>query len=181
MGAWGPVAAGDSCTLAISFAPQGKGARSATLQISSNDASSPASVPLSGTGGSLPQGPSGNNGTNGTNGKNGKNGQIELVVCHKVTTTTTVNGHKVKKTVQKCTTRLVSGPVKFTIDGDDLGASVSRAGIVYARGYAVPEGRGRYQLVLHRLRRARPGRYTLTLRQRGGKHQIVHRTQITLR
>ena len=65
----------------------------------------------------------------GTTGKNGKTGQIELVVCNKVTKTTTVNGHKVKKTVQKCTTRLVSGRVKFTIDGDDLGASVSRASV----------------------------------------------------
>jgi hypothetical protein len=54
---------GSSCQLTIYFAPEAEGSRSASLQIQSNDyAKSPASVPLSGTGGQLPQGPAGQSG-----------------------------------------------------------------------------------------------------------------------
>jgi hypothetical protein len=161
-----------SCQIAVNFAPQAQGVRGATLKIASNDANGPASVSLSGTGGSLPQGPPGKNGTPG------KNGKIELVVCNKVTKTVVVKGHKVKKTRQRCSARLVSGKVKFVIDGDDLGASVAHAGVVYATGYAVPEGASRYQLVLHNLRPMRPGHYTLTLRHH---HRVLRRTVISLR
>ena len=73
----------------------------------------------------------------------GRAGRIELVACRTVTHKRTKNGRKVAIKVKKCRTRLVSGPVKFTIDGDDLGASVSRAGITYATGVAIPTGTDR--------------------------------------
>ncbi|MGZ6839345.1 MAG: hypothetical protein ACXVHC_02640 [Frankiaceae bacterium] len=77
--------------------------------------------------------------------------------------------------------RLVSGPVKLTIDGDDLGATVSRAGVTYATGVAIPTGTDRWQLVLTpRMRKLRSGRYTLTLRTPRGRHRVVERTTITL-
>lgn len=51
----GSVAPGETCQLTVSFAPQGTGARSATLEIASNDyVNSPLEVPLSGTGSSPP-------------------------------------------------------------------------------------------------------------------------------
>jgi hypothetical protein len=112
-------------------------------------------VPLSGTGGQLAQGPSGQAGATGATGQTGPQGpagktgpqgpagKIELVVCNTVTkTTTTGTGstrHKHTVKVRRCTTRLVSGTVKFVIDGDDLGASVSQAGVVL--GWAAPPPR----------------------------------------
>lgn len=94
---------------------------------------------------------------------------------------TTKKGHKHKVTVEKCTTRLVSGTVKFAIDGDDLGASVSRAGVTYATGHAVPTGAGGWKVVLTReIHKLRPGRYTVTLRSRHGRRQIVQRRTITI-
>ena len=53
------IAPAASCDLTVRFAPQGQGARSGALMIASNDPAGPAGVPLSGTGGLLPQGPSG--------------------------------------------------------------------------------------------------------------------------
>jgi len=134
-----------------------------------------------------PQGQAGQTGATGAPGQNGATGasgpagQIELVVCNTVKKTTTKNGHKHTTKVQKCSTRLVSGVVKFTIDSDDLGASVSRAHHVYATGVAVPTGPGQWQLVLTRhLRHLRSGRYTLTLRTFQSHHRVVQRTKITI-
>ena len=192
----GPIASGAICVVGVAFAPQAQGASSATLQIASNDPNGPASVSLSGTGGQLPQGPRGPTGTTGATGQTGATGasgatgptgaqgvagKIELVVCNKVTKTTIAHGKKHKTTVQHCRTRLVSGVVKFTIDRDDLGASVSRAGITYATGLAIPTGTDRWQLILTRhLRKLRPGRYTLTLRSRHGGRRILERRPITI-
>ena len=198
-GCLGQIAAGASCALGVSFAPQAPGNRTARLQIASNDPNSPASVPLSGTGGQLPQGPpgatgatgltgatgaqgpQGSAGQNGAPGAQGPAGKIELVVCHKTTKTTTTHGKKHTRTVQKCTTRLVSGPVKFVIDSDVLGASVSRAGATYATGVAIPVAADSWHLVLTRhLHSLRPGRYTLALRGRHGARRILERRPITI-
>jgi hypothetical protein len=73
-GCLGQIAPSDSCELTVRFAPQAEGARSATLLIASNDPSGPASVPLSGTGGSLPQGPPGPGGPPGAAGPPGTAG-----------------------------------------------------------------------------------------------------------
>ena len=210
-GCLGPISAGSSCIVGVSFAPPEQIALSAVLLIFSNDPNSPASVLLSGTGGQLPQGPPGQTGATGQTGQTGATGQtgppgvtgptgatgqtgatgatgprgpagrIELVVCNKVTKTVTTSGHKHKVTVQKCTTRLVSGTVKFKIDSGDLGASVSRAHVVYATGVAARRGAGHWQLLLTRhTRQLRPGRYTLMLRTLRGRHRIVERTTITI-
>ena len=98
-----------------------------------------------------------------------------------MTKTVTTKAHKHKITVQKCTTRLVSGTVKFVIESEDLGATVSRAGVTFATGLAIPMGADRWQLVLTRqIHRLRPGHYTLTLRTRHGKRRIVELRQITI-
>ncbi len=164
-GCMGQVAAGASCTLDVSFAPQGQGARSASLQIASNAQGSPASVPLSGTGGSLPQGPQGP----GRDRPGGQSWQIELVVCQKV--------KKHGKTTQHCTAKLVTGPVKFTTARDTDSATVARAGVTYASGIAIRTGAGRWQLVLRDRRVLRAGRYTLTLRS---GHRVTERRSIVI-
>jgi hypothetical protein len=189
-GCLGQIAPNASCTIGVSFAPQEQGRSSATLQIASNALNSPASVSLSGTGGQLPQGPAGQTGQTGQTGAQGPQGQkgaqgkpgrIELVVCRTVTETKTRNGHKHTIKVRKCSTRLVSGKVKFVVDSDDLGASLSRGHRVYATGVAVPTGAGRWQLVItHHVRQLRSGRYTLILRTLHSHRRVVQRTAITI-
>ena len=133
-GCLGPVLPGASCQIGIGFAPQAQGIRSASLVIASNAPDSPLILPLSGTGGQLPQGPPGQTGATGATGATGSQGpegppgQIELVVCKAMKKTVTTHGHKHKVKVQKCTTRLVSGTVKFTTAAGDLRATVARAG-----------------------------------------------------
>jgi hypothetical protein len=128
----------------------------------------------------------GTNGTNGTNGANGAAGaagangatgaqgatgpqgpagKVELVVCKSVTTGT----GKKKKTVQKCTTRLTSSPVKFTTTGVATTAVLSRGGVVYATGTATRSG-NQTRLLLTPRRRLVKGRYTLMLTRRH-RHQ----------
>jgi len=162
----------------VGFAPQAQGTRTGTLVIASNDPASPASVLLSGTGGQLPQGP------RGLTGPAGSNGEIELITCKSVTKTVTRKVHgkskKVKVTVQKCTGKLVSGPVSFTIGGAADKATISRAGVVYARGISVAAGAGRSQLLLTRSRSLRRGWYTLTLTRRLGHRRITHRLRIEI-
>jgi hypothetical protein len=192
-GCLGPIAAGANCTVGVAFAPQQQGASSATLQIASNDPNGPARVSLSGTGGQLPQGPTGPTGPTGPNGPagatgptgatgaQGRAGQIELVVCRTVTKKTTKHGRKVPVNVKKCTTRLVSGKVKFTIASHAVDANVSRAGVTYATGGAIPTGTSRLELVLiRRIHPLRRGRYILTLRSRHGERRILERTAITI-
>jgi streptogramin lyase len=131
------------------------------------------------------KGPAGANGTNGKAGANGtngaqgpagaagatgpagKDGQIELVTCKTVVVK--------KKKKQKCTTKLVSGTVKFTASA--ARASLSRAGVVYATGRA-SSVHGRTRLVLRPLRRLSAGRYTLTL---ASGHGHTAREQLTIR
>jgi Glycine rich protein/Abnormal spindle-like microcephaly-assoc'd, ASPM-SPD-2-Hydin len=170
-----PIAGGASCTLNVRFAPQAQESRQATLQIASNDPASPASVPVAGTGGALPQGPPGTNGTNGTNGKTGATGrrgpagEIELVTCKPVTK----GKGKHKKTVQKCSTKLTSSPVKFTTAGDLIAAVLSRGDIVYAKGSAVRAGK-QTKLLLTPLHTIRKGSYALTLTHgRNRQHETI--------
>jgi hypothetical protein len=184
-GCLGPVAIGASCPIGVSFAPQEQGVRTASLQVASNDPSSPLAVSLSGTGGSLPQGPpgpAGGTGATGPTGAKGAPGQIELVVCRTVTKKATKNGRRVavKVKVKKCSTRLVSGPVKFTIDKDDVGASVSRGHVVYATGKVVAAGPDRWEVVLKGNKQLRAGRYTLTLRGRHNGRWTTYRRAVTI-
>jgi virginiamycin B lyase len=179
------VAPSESCQLTVSFAPQGQGARSASLQIFSSDfANSPFQVPLSGVGGQLPQGPQGTNGSNGApgqtgqvgpNGTPGPAGQIELVTCK------TVTQRKGKKSVKRqvCSGRLVTGKVSFTTGSER--DTLSRGGVVYATGSSVSSAADRAGLTLVPLRRLGPGRYTLTRRVRRGPRWVTRRSDITIR
>ena len=58
------------------------------------------------------------------------------------------HGRKIPVKVKKCTTRLVSGKVKFTIASHAVEANISRAGVTYATGRAIPTGTHQWQLVL---------------------------------
>jgi hypothetical protein len=69
-----PVAPGGSCTASVRFAPQAANARSASFTVTSNGATSSASVTVSGTGGSLPMGPEGPAGDDGAPGAPGTAG-----------------------------------------------------------------------------------------------------------
>lgn len=171
-GCLGPIAAGASCQIGVSFAPQEQGASSASLGIASNDPSGPTSVSLSGTGGQLPTGPTGPAGQTGPRGPRGRAGKIELVLCRAATTHK--EGH-----VKKCSTRLVSGVVKFQLDADDR-VTVVRGHVVFATGVQVTLGHGRTQLMLTPSRRLVRGRYTLTLRTHHGDRRVLKRTTITI-
>ncbi len=70
----GPVVFEATCQLTVHFAPQGEGARTASLEIASNAGGATTVIELSGTGGSLPQGPPGATGPAGTAGAEGSQG-----------------------------------------------------------------------------------------------------------
>jgi hypothetical protein len=166
----GAVAPGESCQIGVSFAPQGEGPRSASLQILSNDyADSPLLEPLSGTGGALPRGPRGPAGARGPAGK------VELVTCR--TVKTKVHGHRRK--VKKCSARIVSGPVRFTTTAADR-VTVSRGRVTYATGTSVELRPGVQQLLLSCRRRLRPGRYTLKAHTGHGLGTLTTGSTITI-
>jgi streptogramin lyase len=111
-----------------------------------------------------PSGPAGTNGANGaqgpagTAGAQGPAGQVELVTCTPVTT----GKGKHKKTVQRCTSKLTSSPVKFTTVGTAIAADLSRGKVLYATGSAIDSGR-QTRLLLSPRRTIAKGSYTLTL------------------
>ncbi|MGO9763565.1 MAG: collagen-like protein [Solirubrobacteraceae bacterium] len=117
-----------------------------------------------------PAGEKGNTGARGETGPPGAQGpagKIELVTCD------TVKGK------QHCTTKLVSGTVKFTTSGSSTQATLSRHGVVYATG-AARIARGRMSLRLVPLRGLRPGKYTLTLISGTGRHKRISRESFIL-
>jgi hypothetical protein len=146
------IAVGAMCTLHVRFGPSAAGARQATLELPGDD---PVTVPLSGTGGQLPQGPAG---APGPRGPRGPAGRVRLVTC------------RVVKQHRRCTTSLVRGTVKFTITGRAK-ATLTRRGVRYATGTA----RGA-RVVLHARRRVPAGRYTL----RVGRHAVSVRIRSTV-
>ncbi len=178
-----------SCTVGLRFAPQATGstARAATLNIPYTDGTNPpagaANPPLgvvtdslSGNAEPTPAGPSGVTGPPGPPGpagpagRAGANGEIELLTCKKVTKTIRVHGHNDRVSVEQCTGKVVSGPVKFTIMSDAV-ATLTRAGVVYASGYASGS-----RLVLAGRRALRPGSYVLI--QRRGRVTTRHEVAI---
>ncbi len=191
-----PVTAGSSCTIGVRFAPSAPGASAATLSLRTNAAVAPAGVSLSGTGGQLPQGPPGQTGATGSTGATGKTGatgrtgktgatgragKVELVVCTTTTKTKIVNGKKRRISVKKCTTKLVSGTVKFVTAARSMGAVLARGGRVYATGRAIrPSSGGGVRLVLNDRRRLNAGRYALTLRMHRGHRWIEVPSAITI-
>jgi virginiamycin B lyase len=167
------VAPGASCQLEVYFSPQGVGARSATLQIATNDyANGSLQVPLSGTGAtapvvsSAPQSSPPPPVSTTPNGPQQPAPRVELVSCKTVTKTVfrKVRGktRKLRVKQQKCSRRLVTGAVGATTGAVDR-ATISRGGVRYATGTGVQLAGGRSQLVLTEIRPVRNGRYTLTL------------------
>lgn len=153
----------------------------ATASLSGATEPVPASAGLTGpTGATGPAGPIGPAGTTGPVGPSGRpgpagpagtQGQIDLVTCTRTTTIVTINRHRQTVSRQRCTSKLVSAPVTFTV-ANGTAVTLSRAGIVYASGRAA----GR-RIVLAAHRAVRPGRYTLTLRrgaQRRRQDVTVH-------
>jgi hypothetical protein len=172
-GCLGTVAPAGSCALTISFAPQGQGTRTATLNVATTDyANSPLQVSLSGTGGSLPQG------ATGPAGPAGAAGEVELATCKIVTVTVKKHGKRVKKQEQKCTTKTVTGVVKFTTT--QIRAKLTRGQTVYATGTSSSLGGGRAELLLDATQTLKPGSYTLTTKTRDGKRWRTVRTTVRL-
>jgi sugar lactone lactonase YvrE len=171
------VPPGQSCQITIGFAPQAQGARSATLELDSNDfANSPLVVAVSGTGGTLPQGPVGPAGASGAPGAEGPAGpsgplgpaglpgppgtagKVELITCMPVAKKSGGN----RRQISKCHGRVVSGTVSFTTAAGDP-ATLSRGRLVYAEGASVPLGGGRWQLLVADVRPLHRGTYVLTV------------------
>jgi hypothetical protein len=166
----------NTCAVKVRFAPQGTGTRTASLQIKSNADSSPTTVALSGTGGTLPKGDPGDPGTKGDPGAKGNPGakgdtgppgpagrdaNVTCKVLHPVTT---------KKKKKTTTTVVVKCMVFFATSKTVVGASLLRGRVVYARGTA---SHGR--LKLRTVRRMKAGDYRLKLvTPKGGTSRIVH-------
>jgi hypothetical protein len=178
-----PVSPGSSCVVGVRFDPQAQGASSASVALQTNALTQPAPVTLSGSGGSLPQGPTGAAGQTGARGPAGKNGLVELVTCKTVTRTVikTIHGKhtKVKVRKQVCTTKTVTGPVKFTT-ASAARAVLSRGRVIYATGIAGLSAT-HPEMILSAARRLRPGRYTLTRRWTTGRTNHTRRQTIMLR
>jgi hypothetical protein len=123
---------------------------------------------------------SGPTGPTGATGPRGPAGKVELVTCKKVRTTVKRKHKRVHVTKQKCATKLVSGPVKFKTARADQRASLSRAGVIYATGYAHRTRNG-LQTSLIAARKLARGRYLLTLTSNHGPRATTSRHQVTIR
>jgi hypothetical protein len=175
-------AAGDvghqlSCTTTVTYAllPTTTSATSPPVTVIPQ-----ASGPTGQTGSQGPPGQTGSPGVAGQTGPPGPAGKVELVSCKTVTKTVTRKHKKVRVKRQSCTTQLLAGPVKFTAAAADARATLSRAGVVYATGYASypPAGVRTRLLAARQLAR---GRYTLTLISRHGTRQATTQQQVTIR
>jgi hypothetical protein len=163
-----------NCFVGVRFTPGAAGPRSATLTLgASNSNPTPATVSLLGTGvapnsgptgatgAAGPQGPAGLAGLQGPAGPVGPQGAVELVTCRSVAPSTSHKHGATHSKVMKCTTKLVSGPVKFTTTGAVSRAVLSHGGVIEARG--IVSGRGGSAILLSTSRRLKAGRYTLAL------------------
>jgi hypothetical protein len=124
-----------------------------------NTDGSPTSTQSNITGAQGPPGPAGANGAAGANGK------VELVTCRQVTVTVKRKVHgktrKVRVKKQRCTGKLVSGPVKFTLTGKVVHATFTRDRRVVASGRMVAAST-RSEGLFTVSRRISAGTYTLT-------------------
>ena len=173
-----------SCTIQVQFTPSAAGARTATLSLQDNEPV-PASITLSGNGVPANSGPAGVTGPAGTTGPagatgpagprgaRGRPGEILLVSCRTVIATIRRHGHRVKVRRYRCTSRHITGTVRFTTTG--ARARLVRGHVLYASG-SIRHGR----LMLHARRGTRPGRYTLILTHRHGHRLITTHRTITI-
>ncbi len=125
------------------------------------------------TGSTGPTGTAGAAGPAGPQGAMGPAGKVQLVKC--------VTVGKGKKKSQRCTTRLVSGPVTFTAAKASAHATLSRNGHVYAAGTAQVTSRNHLSLRVLPVRALRAGRYKLTLIAGSGRDETIRSEVFTLR
>ncbi len=168
-----PVAVGASCAIGVRFIPQAPGPRTAALNIASNDPNSPLKVALSGTGGVASQSVNGAPTPRGTR-------RIVLMTCKPATRRITREARKMRVKLS-CSSRRLLGPAKLPITKRDTRATISRGDTVSATGFAVPTGRGHWQLVLQARRALPRGSYTLTLRSHHKGRSVAHRKRLMLR
>ena len=179
------------CSIGVQFTASENGPRNATLSLDAGNDYTP-TVSLTGTGVAPNSEPPGNNGTKGEagptgttgpqgstgptgtqgptgpEGKEGPAGKVEIVTCTK-------KGGK-----QTCTTKLVTGPVKFTTTASTARATLSRHGKVFAIGSARTV-KGHIEFLSSDPRVALPhGRYTLTITHKAGRHITETRQAITI-
>ncbi len=179
-----------TCSIGVQFTASENGPRYATLSLDAGDGYTP-TVSLTGTGVAANSGPPGNNGTQGETGptgaagpqgsigpagpvgqpgpegKEGPAGKVEIVTCTK-------KGGK-----QTCTTKLVTGPVKFTAAASAARATLSRHGKVFATG-SVRTVNGHIEFLSSKLGVLRRGRYTLTITRKTGRHITETREAIII-
>ncbi len=134
-----------------------------------------------------PAGPTGSQGPAGARGPGGAAGpagNVELITCKAVTKTIVKRAHgkrrKVQVKKQQCTARSVTGTVKFTVATAVDRATLSRAGVVYAKGIRVRGVGVGSRFVLRELRPLSSGRYTLSLRERHGRRWVTVARQIKI-
>ena len=169
-GTTGPASAVSTCDVHVRFAPSALAGISAGLTVTSGDGSTGV-VALSGTGvpaGSGPAGPQGPTGANGATGPagpagpQGPAGPAGKVVCRNTL-------------AARLLCDQLFQPGTWTVAGLSGGASISlsRAGVVYARGRAKLRDGRVVSARLRPLRHVGPGRYQMTLRVR--RHGTVVR------
>ncbi len=111
----------------------------------------------------------GKEGPPGSTGKMGPAGAVGLVRCKAI--------KQGRRTAQRCTVKLIPGPVKLPITATR--ALLTRHGVVFAAGTATATY-GSLRLALVSLRGLRPSRYTLTLISGTGRHKRVLRETLML-
>jgi hypothetical protein len=120
-------------------------------------------------------GHTGATGATGPRGPAGAAGRVELVTCH----TTTKVTHHAKHKVTVCSTKLISGTVKFHTAAMVSQVTIRRDGVVYARGRAQTV-RKRTQLLVTMRRPLAPGKYTITSTHRSHGRLIRSRRAIRI-
>jgi hypothetical protein len=175
---------GQGCQIGVQFTASENGGRYATLSLDAGDGYAP-TVGLTGTGVAASPGPAGQEGTPGKEGvpgsqgpvgspgltgiqgpagpegKEGPAGKVEIVTCTK-------KGGK-----QTCTTKLVSGSVKFIATASAERATLSRRGRVFAAG-TVRTVDGHIEFLLSNPRvELSHGRYTLTITRKTGSRRTT--------
>ena len=113
-------------------------------------------------------------GAPGATGPIGAAGDIELITCKRETKTEKVHGKKRKVTKQVCKGKTVSGKLKFTLSGETIHATLTRAGKTYAAGTMVVGAATSSTGLFSLRRRLTKGSYTLTFWQ--GKRAISRRS-----
>jgi hypothetical protein len=157
-----PVAAGSSCQVAVRFAPQGSGERSATLRLVANTTRAPTTVSLSGSATGVSVGAPRQN--------------VELMACQLKT-------RKARPRTKRevCTGELIHGKIDFNTGGAWTRATIKRRHLVYATGASIPAAHGGTELLLNARRALKPGNYLLTLRTRRAGRWVTRRLPLFLR